>query len=202
MSTVNIRKKISMNCWASIPIIVGLNLTCRMFMFWGMIPRVLKCNRLIIFWFRYQEAPIPPSDLVLDSTWVHSMKCLLAKYSYVMIKHIRIQGILSCVFIRRSLLTFLRNVEVNYTRTGFGGLWGNKGGVSIRMTINGYNICFVNCHLAAHDNKIERRIQDYHDIIYTQNFKHLKTPKILNHEYVILFALFQSLFSSFLLLPS
>ena len=36
---------------------------------------------------------------------------------------------------------------------------GNKGGVSIRLDISGVNICFVNCHLTAHRDELERRVQ-------------------------------------------
>ena len=36
---------------------------------------------------------------------------------------------------------------------------GNKGGVSVRMDVCGVNVCFVNCHLAAHQQKIAERIE-------------------------------------------
>lgn len=36
---------------------------------------------------------------------------------------------------------------------------GNKGAVTIRMDIAGLNVCFVNCHLAAHLKNVGDRIQ-------------------------------------------
>ena len=87
------------------------------------------------------------------------------------------------MYAKRKHITVLRDIEVNYTRTGFGGLWGNKGGVSVRMQLNGNSICIVSCHLAAHDHKLNQRIKDYHSIISEQKFYSLPST-ILSHEYV------------------
>ncbi|KAK2174480.1 hypothetical protein NP493_799g04006, partial [Ridgeia piscesae] len=81
-------------------------------------------------------------------------------------------------------IKYVTNVEAQYTRTGFAGYWGNKGGVSIRMDISGVNTCFVNCHLAAHREEIVRRVQDYTTILESQRFETPATPCILDHDYV------------------
>ena len=41
---------------------------------------------------------------------------------------------------------------------------GNKGGVSIKLNIDMTTIAFVNSHLAAHQEMVDRRNQDYRDI--------------------------------------
>lgn len=99
------------------------------------------------------------------------------------VTNVRILGIVLSVFVKKPLVTRLRNIEVNYTKTGFGGYLGNKGGVSVRFNINGSSsVCLVNCHLAAHDHKLDQRISDYHDIVYGQRFKNFKAGNILLHE--------------------
>lgn len=88
------------------------------------------------------------------------------------------------MFVKREHLLSIRRVQTTYTRTGFGGLWGNKGGVSIRLNINGCSICIVNSHLAAHDEYIQQRITDYNTILDSQKFDDPLTPTILSHEQV------------------
>lgn len=89
------------------------------------------------------------------------------------------------VFTKRELLTLFRSVETEFTRTGFGGQRGNKGGVSIRATVGGVQICFTNSHLAPHDGQVEERISHFNMILDQQRFRHLITPNISSHEYVV-----------------
>ncbi|KAK2166180.1 hypothetical protein LSH36_41g13107 [Paralvinella palmiformis] len=61
---------------------------------------------------------------------------------------------------------------------------GNKGAVTIRMDIAGLNVCFVNCHLAAHLKNVGDRIQDFDQILDSQKFKEVDAENILEHDYV------------------
>ena len=58
--------------------------------------------------------------------------------------------------------------------TGFMGVTGNKGGVGIRFRFYESHICFVNCHLAAGDEQVQRRNLDYQTIESRMTF----TPNI------------------------
>ena len=73
----------------------------------------------------------------------------------------------------------LRNYFVDYLSFLFQGF---KGAVSVRMKIYGVSICFVNCHLCAHDHMLPVRIKEYNTIVETHNFSEEDTPKILYHE--------------------
>ncbi|KAJ8942379.1 hypothetical protein NQ314_010082 [Rhamnusium bicolor] len=61
---------------------------------------------------------------------------------------------------------------------------GNKGAVSIRLSIYGCSMCFVNSHLSAHDNQLKDRVEDYNSIIKDQEFHVEETSKIFYHDYV------------------
>ena len=137
-----------------------------------------------VYVFGWEEVPVRLSYLLLEDPWIEFVKDTLKPFDYVKLKSTKLQGIMMAVFVRRDLLTRVRDVETSFLRTGFNGLWGNKGAVGVRFTMNGCHVCFVDAHLAAHDNMNDRRIQDYKDIRDGMEFKSLQTPRILDHEYV------------------
>lgn len=126
-------------------------------------------------------------NLFKDDLWTQKFKELLKERDYVVIKTEQMQGLLLSVFARRKHLLHLRQVETEFTRTGLGGIWGNKGAVSIRLNVYGCSICLVNAHLAAHDHMLEERINDYEKIVQEHKF-HVKTKEaIFDHDYVFWF---------------
>ncbi|XP_076262811.1 phosphatidylinositol 4,5-bisphosphate 5-phosphatase A-like isoform X1 [Rhynchophorus ferrugineus] len=135
-----------------------------------------------------QEVKAQPQTMLLDAlfrdSWTYSIQEILQNRSYVKLKSIRLQGLLLIVFSLRKHLLNIREIESEYTRTGFGGMWGNKGAVSIRLSIYGCSICFVNAHLSAHDNQLKDRVEDYNSIIKDQDFHVEETKKIFYHDYV------------------
>jgi len=48
---------------------------------------------------------------------------VLSKWDYVKVKTIRLQGLVLSLFCLRKHLLHLRDIETQYTRTGFGGMW-------------------------------------------------------------------------------
>ncbi|XP_060063309.1 inositol polyphosphate 5-phosphatase OCRL-like [Ylistrum balloti] len=75
--------------------------------------------------------------------------------------------------------------EADYVATGIMGIMGNKGGVGVRFTIQGTSICFINSHLAAHQEEFERRNQDYRDISSKMKFKQFVPPLNIREHDVI-----------------
>ncbi|MCJ1286071.1 hypothetical protein MMC26_005413 [Xylographa opegraphella] len=69
-------------------------------------------------------------------------------------------GLFSCVFIKASLRTHVRNVQVIEVKRGLGGLHGNKGALVLRFILNDTSLCFVNCHLAAGQTHTVQRNSD------------------------------------------
>ncbi|KAK4468625.1 hypothetical protein MN116_007813 [Schistosoma mekongi] len=86
---------------------------------------------------------------------------------YMRVRRVRLAGIMMIVYISARLSIHLRHHEISQqvVPTGVLNVMGNKGGVSLRLTIFNTSLCFVNCHLAAGKEKLNRRNQDFKEII-------------------------------------
>lgn len=138
-----------------------------------------------------QEVKSQPQNMLMDTlfddSWTTALRRILDNRGYIKLKSIRLQGLLLSVFALKKHLLNVREIESEYTRTGLAGMWGNKGAVSIRLSIYGCSLCFVNSHLSAHDNQLKDRVEDYNSIIKDQDFHVSETSKILYHDYVFWF---------------
>ncbi|XP_055688987.1 phosphatidylinositol 4,5-bisphosphate 5-phosphatase A-like isoform X1 [Lutzomyia longipalpis] len=125
--------------------------------------------------------------LFKEDPWTNKFKEMLKERNFVVVKTEQMQGLLLMIFTRKKHLLHLREIEAEYTRTGLGGIWGNKGAVSIRMNIYGCTAVFLNSHLAAHDHMLDERVEDYHKILQEHKY-HIKSREtIFNHDYVFWF---------------
>ncbi|XP_064619979.1 phosphatidylinositol 4,5-bisphosphate 5-phosphatase A-like isoform X2 [Lineus longissimus] len=123
-------------------------------------------------------------EMADETQWSNRILSFLTSKGYVRIKTRTLGWLLTQVFVKRTKLLDVSNVESESTKTGFGGLIANKGGVSIRLDYCGVNLIFVNCHLTAHDPKVKERIEDYMDILDAQKFRDSDVDFILDHDYV------------------
>jgi phosphatidylinositol-bisphosphatase len=71
--------------------------------------------------------------------------------AYVPVSAANLMQIRLLVMIRRELVPHLRAVEKSAEATGQGHVLGNKGGVVVKLEVHGTSLCFVNAHLAAHE---------------------------------------------------
>eukprot|EP00048_Salpingoeca_helianthica_P022785 m.20360 g.20360 ORF g.20360 m.20360 type:complete len:907 (+) comp7810_c0_seq1:39-2759(+) len=85
-------------------------------------------------------------------------------HNYRKLKSKQLVGMLLMVYVRAELLPFIKDVQADAQGTGILGMMGNKGGVSVRFLLHDSSLCFVNSHLAAHDDEVKRRNQDHHEI--------------------------------------
>ncbi|XP_064547101.1 inositol polyphosphate 5-phosphatase K [Drosophila montana] len=138
-----------------------------------------------------QEVNAQPQHQVLglfkEDPWTHKAKRHLRKYNYVVVKTEQMQGLLLTMFVRRPHVEHLKDIEAEFTRTGFGGIWGNKGAVSVRFTLYGCGLAFVVSHLAAHDHQLDERIEDYKQIIENHHYHVKRYREIYDHDYVFWF---------------
>ncbi|CAB1347668.1 unnamed protein product [Coregonus sp. 'balchen'] len=138
--------------------------------------------------FSLQEVYTAPHrfiiDMAVEDSWSHLFMSSLAPRGYLKVSSIRMQGLLLLFFSKLAHVPFIRDIQATYTRTGIFGYWGNKGGVSIRLSFYGHMLCFLNCHLAAHMQYALQRVDEFEYILDTQTFDPKKTPQILDHKLV------------------
>lgn len=142
-----------------------------------------------LYFVGLQEVKSQPQNIVLDyilfeDPWTKAFRDVLKKYDYVKIRSQRLQGLVLNAFCLRKHLTHLRLIEAQYTKTGLGGMWGNKGAVSVRMNAYGVSVCVVNTHLTPHDHLLANRIADYNTIVTDHAFTASFTSRILYHDYI------------------
>ncbi|KAM0721709.1 hypothetical protein Q7P37_002634 [Cladosporium fusiforme] len=104
---------------------------------------------------------------------------------YIMLRGGQLVGASLSVFVRASILPFIKNVEGAVKKTGMSGMAGNKGAVAIRMDFADTSICLVTAHLAAGFANYEERNQDYRTIANGLRFQ--RNRSIEDHKAVIWF---------------
>lgn len=139
-----------------------------------------------------QEVKSQPQNLLADNLlagedpWTASLRGSLAPLGYVKVRTIRLVGIVLSLFSLSKHAASLRGLESQYTRLGFAGYWGSKGCVSLRFQIYGVSFCILNCHLAAHPEFNQARIDSYNKIMGEHLYsKESEMEMILYHDYVI-----------------
>ncbi|KAI7828526.1 Endonuclease/exonuclease/phosphatase [Gamsiella multidivaricata] len=105
--------------------------------------------------------------IVLDGSkeeeWTRAIaESLGSGYQKVMSK--QLIGLLIVMYVAKDHAKYIREVTAHSAGVGIMGMLGNKGGVSIRIRYKDSYFCFVDSHLAADTNQIDRRNQDYQEI--------------------------------------
>ncbi|XP_059843976.1 phosphatidylinositol 4,5-bisphosphate 5-phosphatase A isoform X2 [Hypanus sabinus] len=126
-------------------------------------------------------------DAIFTDQWSELFMDTLSPFGYVLVTSERMQGQLLLVFAKYYLLPSLQDIQTDCTRTGLGGYWGNKGAVSARLSLSGHMICFLNCHLPAHMENSEQRMDDFESILQLQQFNGPTASGVLDHDVVFWF---------------
>ncbi|XP_074281301.1 type I inositol polyphosphate 5-phosphatase 12-like isoform X2 [Silene latifolia] len=82
----------------------------------------------------------------------------------------QLAGLLIAIWVRKNLRMHVGDLDVAAVACGLGRTIGNKGGVGLRLRVHDRIICFVNCHLAAHLEAVNRRNADFNHIYRTMVF--------------------------------
>ncbi|KAJ4914520.1 hypothetical protein Rs2_00070 [Raphanus sativus] len=76
----------------------------------------------------------------------------------------QLAGLLISLWARKEIRTHVGDLDVAAVPCGFGRAIGNKGAVGLRIRVYDRIMCFVNCHLAAHLEAVNRRNADFNHI--------------------------------------
>ncbi|KAL7164927.1 hypothetical protein ACSBR2_040758 [Camellia fascicularis] len=91
---------------------------------------------------------------------------------YVRIVSKQMVGIYVSVWVRKSLRSHVNNLKVSPVGVGFMGCMGNKGSISVSMSLFQTRLCFVCSHLTSgqKDGDEQRRNSDVHEILRRTRF--------------------------------
>lgn len=87
--------------------------------------------------------------------------------NYNLVHSSNMVGLFTCIFVKARDSPRIHSIKSGKTKTGLGGLHGNKGGIGVRFMMDDSSLCFVNCHLAAGQNHILQRNKDIETILET-----------------------------------
>jgi hypothetical protein len=85
--------------------------------------------------------------------WQKHLKTLICYYGFEEVSSIHMFQMFLIVFIKKDLRPFVEGVESSSKPMGFAKVLGNKGGMVITFKLMGFQITYVNCHLAPKSYK-------------------------------------------------
>ncbi|CAB4412155.1 unnamed protein product [Rhizophagus irregularis] len=113
------------------------------------------------------------SDIERELKWTDAIMQALGENkakNYWKIMSKKLVGILLIVLVKKEHAPYIKDIRTDYAGIGIMGVMGNKGGVAIRFRFYDSYLCFMDCHLAADPNGLERRNQDYMDLCQRMTF--------------------------------
>ncbi|KAH0938341.1 hypothetical protein HID58_005802 [Brassica napus] len=134
---------------------------------------------------------IPPEVVALASMDLKSLMERKRRPAYVRLVSKKMVGILLTIWVKRSMRKHIQNVRVSTVGVGIMGYIGNKGAVSVSMSINQTFFCFICTHLTAGEREVDqiKRNSDVHEIHKRTVFHSVSAlglPKhIYDHERII-----------------
>ena len=89
---------------------------------------------------------------------LHQLVAKYGKNEFIFLQKIEMVGIMLMVFIKKDWKDALRSIHKDTVKTGYGGQFGNKGGVVIRISLYDTSLCLTCAHLAAGESKVKERV--------------------------------------------
>ncbi|KAE8683403.1 Type I inositol 1,4,5-trisphosphate 5-phosphatase 1 [Hibiscus syriacus] len=134
---------------------------------------------------------MPPGIALLAELDLESLMKRKRRSSYVKIVSKQMVGIFLTIWVRKSLRRHIQNLKVSTVGVGVMGYIGNKGSVSVSMSMYQTLFCFICTHLTSgeKDGDEHKRNSDVHEILRRTHFHSrsaIGLPKrIQDHERII-----------------
>ncbi|KAF9045408.1 DNase I-like protein [Panaeolus papilionaceus] len=140
------------------------------------------------------EALLYSTSTVREDAWCLAIFAALGEKAvkYEKLSSKQLVGMLIVIIVKKSLKDCFKDVAVAMAGAGILGVMGNKGAVAIRVSFvppdsgdklsvlspGPTTITFVNAHLAAFDEMVDKRNLDFHDISKRLVFENTFTPAV------------------------
>lgn len=112
-----------------------------------------------------QEVSISPHEAIINAIfidrWTKAIDATVEPKGYTKIRTVAMVGIILNVYALDRHNFKISIIDHARVRTGWKGLYGNKGGVALTFLLYGSPVTFVAAHLAPSEANQERRIEDY-----------------------------------------
>ncbi|KAF2279934.1 DNase I-like protein [Westerdykella ornata] len=136
--------------------------------------------------------------------WRDYLQRIISEYlpseRYTLLHTAELVGLFTCIFVKDSEMSRIRDVSAAQVKLGMGGLHGNKGALIVRFFMDDSSVCFINCHLAAGQTQTMHRNNDVATIMEASALPPNRSPSdcaaffvgggdgsmILDHEICIL----------------
>ncbi|CAN8235499.1 unnamed protein product [Cochlearia groenlandica] len=134
---------------------------------------------------------IPPEVLALAEMDLKLLMERKRRPAYVRLVSKQMVGILLTIWVKRSLRKHIQNVRVSTVGVGIMGYIGNKGAVSVSLSINQTFFCFICTHLTAGEREVDQikrnaDVQEIHKRTVFHSVSALGLPKLIfDHERII-----------------
>ncbi|XP_020576108.1 type I inositol polyphosphate 5-phosphatase 10-like isoform X3 [Phalaenopsis equestris] len=141
-----------------------------------------------------EEEDLPNNSMVMEIA--SQLSCRSSHRRYSLIASKQMVGIFVTVWARKELVQHIRHLRLSCIGRGVMGYLGNKGCISVSMTLHQTSLCFICSHLASGEREGDelRRNSDVNEILKNTRFRKIyskrcrRTPlKILQHDRIIWF---------------
>ena len=112
------------------------------------------------------------ADVDASFPWRLKIEAVLGPRGYLKVITQHLVGLVLLLYVDKRVVKYISDVSTKTISAGVMGVGGNKGAVCIEFRFDQSKICIVNCHLAAHQERVRQRNQNLAKISHKLNLEH------------------------------